>query len=219
MQTKLNNLGRCSRHFYNALETLNAEGVKNILDLGCGRGRVFHLFDKFKNAELTGLDISVKDLKKAKDKCLAVSGTGERLPFADNTFDLIVEFHTLHHIRDYTKVIADVHRCLKKDGHFLMVEAVNDNPVFRRIRDMHPITEHMPIESNFTFGELVGTLDRKGFSVKSKERFGFFFEFTLGGVPGMPSFVKNLTSAMDERLEKLFGTEKCASCVVLAKKR
>ena len=218
--TKINlsKLGRCSGYFYKALQNLKGDRINRVLDLGCGDGRTFHLLEGFKDARGVGLDMDLKSLKKAKENYLAVLGTGEKLPFSDKTFDLIVEFHVLHHIPDYSNAISQVSRCLRDGGYFLMVEAVNDNPIFHFIRDKHPITEHMPIESNFRFGELVRTLERNGFSVIDRKRFGLFFEFTLGGIPGMPFFIRKLTSVMDEKLEKMFGTKHCASCVILVRK-
>ena len=216
---KLSQLGRCSRHLYQALSLIDEREINSILDIGCGNGRTFYLFDRFKNARLIGIDPNMKALRKAKSKCSAILGSGSSLPFSDETLDLIVEFHTFHHISDYTEAISEVSRCLRKDGYLLMVEAVNDNPVFHFLRDKHPIAKHMPIESNFRFRELINGLEKEGFAVKSKKRFGLLFEFTLGGIPGMPFFIKRFTSTIDEGLERIFGTEYCASCVVLAKKK
>jgi len=212
-------LGRCSWYFYHALKDLGQESMKRILDIGCGTGRTFRLFDMFGEAVFFGLDIDSFSLEKAKVECLAIRASGEKLPFAVESFDLIIEFHTMHHIKDYKKVIKEACRCLTPGGHFLMVEAVNDNPIFRLLRNKHPITDHMPIESNFTFAELENSLEEAGFSVKTVERFGVFFEFTLGGIPGLPLFLKRIASAMDAPLEKLLGDKYCASCVVLAKKK
>jgi len=211
-------LGRCSRHFYYALSGLGSDNVRKILDIGCGSGRTFRLFSMFGEAVFFGLDVDLLSLLKAKAKCLAVRASGKKLPFAGESFDLIVEFHTMHHIKDYKSVIKEVHRCLAPGGHFLMVEAVDDNPVFRLLRSKHPITDHMPIESNFVFNELTGSLESSGLKIRSAKRFGIFFEFTLGAIPGMPALIERITSAMDGFLERFLGTKYCASCVVLAKK-
>jgi len=210
--------GRCSICFREFLNMLDARSINSVLDVGCSSGRTFHLLDRFRSAFMVGMDIDKKELKKAHDKCNAVLATGLRLPFTENSFDLIVEFHTFHHIPGYTQAISEAARCLKKGGHFLMVEAVNDNPVFRFFRDKHPIARHMPIESNFMFNELMNSLENSGLKVKNTKRFGIFFEFTLGGIPGVPTLIKSLTSAMDGFLEKFLGTKYCASCVILCEK-
>ena len=215
---KLSGLGRCSGHFYDSILSMDSEGVKDILDIGCGRGRTFYLLDRFQEARRFGLDININELRKAKEKCFASLGSGLSLPFKQETFDLIVEFHTFHHIPEYAKAINEVARCLKKGGHFLMVEAVNDNPLFRFFRDKHPIARHMPIESNFMFNELIGSIRNSGLEVRSAERFGILLEFTLGGIPGMPAIIKRAASAVDGFLERFMGTKYCASCVVLSRK-
>ncbi|OGW74688.1 MAG: hypothetical protein A2Z72_05435 [Omnitrophica bacterium RBG_13_46_9] len=215
----MSKVGRCTRNFDEALRTLDGDSIGCMLDIGCGTGRTLHLLERFKNAKRIGLDIDLRELKQAKTKCTAVAGSGSHLPFADNLFDLVVEFHTFHHIDNYAKAIKEVSRCLRKGGHFLMVEAVNDNPIFRFLRNMHPIARKMPIESNFLYRELIDTLMRNGFAVKSEKRFGIMFEFAIGGLPHVPFFVRRLTSAIDGGLERVFGTKYCASCVVLAQKR
>lgn len=45
----------------------------------------------------------------------------ERLPFADNSFDLIVSALSLHHVNDLPGTLIQVRRCLKPDGLFLAI--------------------------------------------------------------------------------------------------
>lgn len=212
-------LGRCTRNFYHALRNIDAGTVKTLLDIGCGEGRTLKLLDMFPGTCRVGLDINMNSLKKAKEKCLAVLASGRALPFKREKLDLIMEFHTFHHIPGYAGAVREVGRCLKDGGYFVLVEAVNDNPLFAAMRRVHPAAKEMPIESNFRFQELLNTLKEKGFSVERHERFGLIFELTLGAVPGMPFFIRKITGFMDNALEKIFGTRFCASCVIVARKR
>jgi len=41
---------------------------------------------------------------------------GENLPFKDNTFDMVVSFEVLEHVKDIDRVIAECFRVLKKGG-------------------------------------------------------------------------------------------------------
>lgn len=218
MKTKAQRLGRGTQEFCRILSTMDAEKMERIVDIGCGDGRTLKHMKRFKNATIIGVDIDAKLLAKARQDCLPVLASGEKMPFEEGSLDLVVEFHTFHHIPDYTRALFEVYRCLKPGGYFLMVDAVEDNFIFKAIRDMHPITEEIPIESKYTLAELTDVLKKNGFSIKEKKRFGLFFEFTLGGIPGIPVFIKRLTSLMDAVLERIFGTEYCATCVILAKK-
>lgn len=44
----------------------------------------------------------------------------DRLPFEDNTVDLIFSYHTLEHIPDYLFALSEIHRVLKHGGRFLV---------------------------------------------------------------------------------------------------
>jgi len=47
-------------------------------------------------------------------------GVGEQLPFPDSTFDVVVISNTLDHAEDPKKVIEEIFRVLKKEGHVLL---------------------------------------------------------------------------------------------------
>lgn len=57
-----------------------------------------------------------------------VSGKGEhtinfdkeKLPFEDNSVDVIFSYHALEHIPDYLSAMAEIHRVLKHGGHLLL---------------------------------------------------------------------------------------------------
>jgi ubiquinone/menaquinone biosynthesis C-methylase UbiE len=48
--------------------------------------------------------------------------SGERLPFADSTFDCVVSTFTLCSIEDVSRALAEVYRVLKPSGPFLFLE-------------------------------------------------------------------------------------------------
>tara|TARA_B100000674_G_C37959874_1_gene971446 strand:+ start:403 stop:1074 length:672 start_codon:yes stop_codon:yes gene_type:complete len=80
-----------------------------ILDIGCGKG--FFLYDFLKvvpDAEVYGIDISKYAIANSKPEIrryLKV-GNATRLPWADNTFDLVVSITTLHNLHAYDLDIA-----------------------------------------------------------------------------------------------------------------
>src|SRR3989344_8317006 len=77
-----------------------------ILDIGAGTGRLSVLLAN-RGARVTALDVSPKMLekiKKAKNQEIKiVIGDAENLPFADNTFDIVVAAFLIVHLKDPTK--------------------------------------------------------------------------------------------------------------------
>jgi SAM-dependent methyltransferase len=51
----------------------------------------------------------------------------DRLPFADASFDLAVFNASVHYSADYVKTLAEVRRCVRKDGRIVIL----DSPVYR----------------------------------------------------------------------------------------
>lgn len=113
--------------------TARLEGVKivpeTILDLGCGPGTAAELLQKrYKKARVIGVDNAVAMVKEAKPgfslfgkKPRYVAGDGQGLPFADDSFDLVVSSLALHWMADPMAAFREVKRVLKPEGFFLFV--------------------------------------------------------------------------------------------------
>ena len=104
-----------------------------ILDLGCGSGNNT-LFLTNNNKKVIACDLSENAIKNIKKnfpeimdaKCLNML---EGLPFPDNSFEVIIADLSLHYFtrEDTMKVLKDLDRILKKDGHIMIrVNSIND---------------------------------------------------------------------------------------------
>jgi 2-polyprenyl-3-methyl-5-hydroxy-6-metoxy-1,4-benzoquinol methylase len=51
--------------------------------------------------------------------CLFVQGLGEELPFADESFDLVISYSVLEHVRDIAQVMRETFRILRPGGRLL----------------------------------------------------------------------------------------------------
>jgi len=98
-----------------------------ILDVGCGKGFLLYDFTKvMPGIEIVGIDISRYAIENAKEevKDFLQMGNAKKLPFEDNSFDLVVSITTLHNLycNDLYKALKEIERVCKKDK-YLCVES------------------------------------------------------------------------------------------------
>jgi len=103
---------------------INSEKI-NALEVGCGGGILTEEIAKM-GFITTGIDPSEQSLniaiKHAKDNNLKIKyekGSGENLPFQNNSFEVVFCCDVLEHVRDLPKVISEISRILKKGGIFI----------------------------------------------------------------------------------------------------
>ena len=105
-----------------------------MLDLGCGLGRQSREMIR-RGYRVTGIDLSERLLHYAAEAGVPVlSGDALRLPFADDTFDVVYTIGVLHHLPGWNTQLAacaEAHRVLKPGGRFLVHETNPRNPLFR----------------------------------------------------------------------------------------
>ena len=101
-----------------------------ILDIGCGKG--FMLFDFMKlnpNFVLEGIDISDYAITNAvpEVKKFLKIGDAKRLPYEDNSFDLVISINTTHNleINQCKKALSEMERVSRKDK-YLIVDAYSN---------------------------------------------------------------------------------------------
>jgi len=101
----------------------------HVLDLGCGRGGVVELI--WRDVKLAaGLDPDEPSLTEHHEPGLPViRGRGEQLPFADQSFDLVVSLWVLEHVERPDDVLREVHRVLRPGGHFIFLTPNLRNPL------------------------------------------------------------------------------------------
>jgi 2-polyprenyl-6-hydroxyphenyl methylase/3-demethylubiquinone-9 3-methyltransferase len=97
---------------------------RSVLDIGCGGGLLAEEFAMLGLA-VTGLDPSVASLitarNHARESVLDIeylAGTGEKLPFANGSFDVVVCADVLEHVDSPLAVIGEIARVLNEDGVF-----------------------------------------------------------------------------------------------------
>jgi 2-polyprenyl-6-hydroxyphenyl methylase / 3-demethylubiquinone-9 3-methyltransferase len=97
---------------------------KTALEVGCGGGILTEEICKM-GFTTTGIDPSEESLHTAKNHAIQSGldihyekGTGEQLPYQDQSFDCVFCCDVLEHVRDLPKVISEISRVLKPNGVF-----------------------------------------------------------------------------------------------------
>lgn len=101
-----------------------------VLDLGCGRGDNAVYFSK-KAKKVFGVDIKKwKEWGKLKSKKFElIVADARKLPFKDESFDVVFTKDTLHHIKEKEKALKEIKRVTKKGGRIYIVEVNRYNPI------------------------------------------------------------------------------------------
>jgi len=99
----------------------------SILDFGCGNMyTAVELLKVIPSLKVTGLDV-VKDqnldVQVLSDKRLSFTLlTTKELPFADNTFDVVIALATMHHTVSPEYYLSELKRITKPTGFILLIE-------------------------------------------------------------------------------------------------
>ena len=99
----------------------------NVLDIGCGNGRLFPLI-KERRAKYTGIDCSeglIHEAKQLHHDGEFVVSDALALPFQNNTFDIAYSFAVIHHIPGKelrAQFVREAARVLKPSGMFILSE-------------------------------------------------------------------------------------------------
>ena len=103
---------------------LQSISYEKLLDVGCGTGYLFELLLPQRRAEYHGLDLSPQMLKVAASKfdggVTLVEGSADRLPYEDESFDVVTCVQSFHHYPAPDKAMREVLRVLKPGGLYIL---------------------------------------------------------------------------------------------------
>ena len=92
----------------------------DVLDVACGTGYGTGYLVENGARSAVGVDISPASVNYAGERYGGgtgfVCGDAARLPFSDESFDAVVSFETLEHIRPYRRFLSECRRVLKRNG-------------------------------------------------------------------------------------------------------
>lgn len=144
------------------LKRLEWDGVEvegSVLDAGCGSGGIAVSFAE-ECDRAVGLDIKNKfgdaGARLAREKGVLnasfVQGDGTRLPFADESFDLVLSHSVIEHVHSAEGYLAECHRVLRPGGVLFL-----QTPPYRSFAGAHlsrlrvPIPIHLLLPRSWAF--------------------------------------------------------------------
>jgi ubiquinone/menaquinone biosynthesis C-methylase UbiE len=153
-------------------ELLKPQAGMNILDVGCGAGKLCFLFNDYVKggAKITGGDFSNELLDKARAKNKEVGANidfqfldfNEKFKFDDNTFDLCTSAFAIYYASDLDFTFGEAHRVLKPGGRLFVSGPLPENKqmFYDIIKEAtsKPIPP-MPGSSRFK-GDIFNTIDK-----------------------------------------------------------
>jgi SAM-dependent methyltransferase len=123
------------------IESLQLAGTEKVLDVGCGRGLLLNAaakritsgkvigIDLWRSIDLSGND-SAMTLMNARiegvaDKIEVKTGDMRKLPFADNSIDVVISSLAIHNVRDKkgrVQTLKEIARVLKPEGKIALLD-------------------------------------------------------------------------------------------------
>lgn len=155
------------------IDKLAPKKHQKFLDVGCGSGNYTIALHQ-KGLSITGLDISEEMLNLARNKYPKMDwilADAKTLPFKEQSFDGVLCFLAIHHIRELPTFFKEVHRILKSGGKFILFS--NSPEQFLQLWLSHYFPQMMKKASlkPFTKKEIEENLKKSGFKDISFEIF------------------------------------------------
>lgn len=147
---------------------------KNVLNVGSWTGPYEILIYNIAK-QITSVDIEEKALrvlKKNLPRVQTVRAFSHKLPFPDNTFDVVAFWDVIEHIPVGYELasIVEINRILKKDG-YLFLATPSKNFWSCLLDPAYWLAGHR----HYTKSQLVGTLEDAGFKIERVDQVGSFF--------------------------------------------
>jgi ubiquinone/menaquinone biosynthesis C-methylase UbiE len=157
-------------------EHLDSErsGKARCLDVGCGGGYVLRELQRLGSGgvrELHGIDVSDVALREARQQAPAarlILAQGERLPYPDATFDVVVCLGNLEHFIDPPAGARELARVCRQDGRvwILLPNSFYSGDIWRAICTGYGPNHHQILDRFATINEWRDLLEENGLQVE-----------------------------------------------------
>ncbi len=168
---------RCSDEWLGVLKILRKSIPGSVLDIGAGRGISSYAFAKA-GCKVTALEPdpsmlvgagAIKALRAATSLDIeVVEQHAERLPFEDNTFDIVYGRAVFHHARNLNEFCNEVFRVLKPQGVFIVTRehVLSNKSDLTAFLQAHPLHSLYGGENAYLLQEYLDAIHSSGLKVK-----------------------------------------------------
>ncbi|WP_322518096.1 class I SAM-dependent methyltransferase [Rhodopseudomonas palustris] len=113
------------------------DASSSVLDVGCAKGFMLHdMAELIPGITVKGVDVSAYAIEHAIDdmKSHLSVASAVKLPFADNSFDVVISINTVHNLvrDDCATALREIER-VARNGAFITVDAYRDEDEKRRM--------------------------------------------------------------------------------------
>jgi SAM-dependent methyltransferase len=153
---------------------LNGLDVKRILDLGCGTGRFSEALSAHFNAEVIGIDPSVKMLDRAREKARRTHiqyqlGSAEAIPLSPMSVDAIFMSMSFHHFTNRVMAALECRRVLRGHGAVCVRTGTREQIQSYPYVQFFPSTPSMLLEALPDHVALCEPFEAAGFGLRASE--------------------------------------------------
>ncbi|MEZ0346064.1 MAG: class I SAM-dependent methyltransferase [Infirmifilum sp.] len=98
--------------------------ARTMLDVGCNNGELTEVIARHVGAEeVYGVDVDEEALKMAMNRGIKVHKVDvstDKLPFSDNTIDLVTSMEVIEHLVNPDNMLQEIFRVLRRGGYLLL---------------------------------------------------------------------------------------------------
>lgn len=134
---------------------------KTLLDVGCFDGCMTEHFAQH-TGKVIGTDIDPKVLQNSVETFTAknlkfVAYDGYRLPFSDESIDILIANHVLYYVVDQKSFLSEVYRVIKPDGicYFSVINGIYTQRILKLPTWLQPLAARIVFGSPVNFGHPV----------------------------------------------------------------
>jgi len=153
-----------------ALEKIQIEAIKDVLEIGCGIGLVSAYLAREYGFHVYGTDFDTDEIQLAEEinekipKLHFQIEDASKLSFDDNSFDLLISQNVFHHIPNWRNAVIEIKRVLRPGGFLIWFDLIIP---FLLKKIFNPITKNYGL---YTKTDIFSEFERARFTIVQEDK-------------------------------------------------